>query len=92
MRKIVRNLLLIAFISSGTNQLMAQWIQCGPDNGPVNCLASINNILFVGTDGGLFISADSANSWTHPITATFAWEMTSFAVMDTNLFAAQSFL
>jgi photosystem II stability/assembly factor-like uncharacterized protein len=89
MRKNVRILLLIAVISSGTNQLMAQWIQCGPDNGPVNCLASINNILFAGTDGGLFISADSANSWTYPITSTsFFCEMTSFAVMDTNLFTA----
>lgn len=91
MRKNVRILLLMAIMSSGTNQLMAQWIQRGPDNGPVNCLASINNILFAGTDGGLFISADSANSWTHPITSTFAWEMTSFAVMGTNLFAARSY-
>lgn len=89
MRKNVRILLLIAFISAVTNQLMAQWIQCGPDNGPVNCLASINNILFAGTDGGLFVSADSANSWTYPITSTsFFYEMTSFAVMDTNLFVA----
>jgi hypothetical protein len=91
MKKTSWILMLIVLMWSGKNQLMAQWIQCGPDNGPVHCLASINNILFAGTDGGLFISADGANSWTHPITESFAWEMTSFAVMDTNLFAARSY-
>jgi photosystem II stability/assembly factor-like uncharacterized protein len=64
MRRILRILVLIAFIFPGTNHLMAQWVQTdGPEGGNVFCLTSIDTMLFVGTDNGVFRSADNGASW-----------------------------
>ncbi len=84
-------LLLMAVILSCSNTVMAQWIQCGPDNGPVNCLASIGTRLFAGTDGGMFISEDGGDSWSNPMSEVWSSELTSFAVMGTTLFTAGRF-
>ena len=67
MKRRLLMLLLMAVILSCSNTVMAQWIQCGPDNGPVNCLASIGTRLFAGTDGGMFISEDGGDSWSNPM-------------------------
>jgi hypothetical protein len=64
MRRIFRNLVLIAFIFTGTNHLMAQWVQTdGPEGGNVFCLTSIDTMLFVGTENGVFRSVDNGVSW-----------------------------
>jgi photosystem II stability/assembly factor-like uncharacterized protein len=82
-------LLSIVAISSGSATAEAQWIQTnGPDNGPVNCLASIGTKLFAGTDGGVFVSTDGGVSWIHPMSELWAWEVTRLAVMGTDLLAA----
>ncbi|NQU88762.1 MAG: hypothetical protein HQ541_23715 [Mariniphaga sp.] len=92
MKSLLKILVLMAVISSSSNFLMAQWIQSGPDNGTVNCLASIDNILFAGSNGGVFLSADGADSWNHPMSELWAKEVTNFVVMGTNLFAAERYL
>ena len=47
-----------------SNHLPAQWIQTnGPKGGEVKCLASIDSILFAGTDDGVYRSVDNGASW-----------------------------
>jgi photosystem II stability/assembly factor-like uncharacterized protein len=48
----------------GNNHLMAQWVQTnGPEGGNAMCLASIDTMLFVGTEDGVFRSKDDGTSW-----------------------------
>ncbi|HOT97953.1 MAG TPA: T9SS type A sorting domain-containing protein [bacterium] len=47
-----------------SNHLLAQWIQtAGPKGGEVKCLASVDSILFAGTEDGVFRSIDNGASW-----------------------------
>jgi ligand-binding sensor domain-containing protein len=64
MRIISRIMLLIFLLCCGKNQLMAQWVQTdGPEGGNAMCLTSIDTMLFVGTENGVFCSADNGVSW-----------------------------
>ncbi len=81
-------LLTALLLSPLVQRAQCQWIQTnGPDNGRIGCLASIDTILFAGTDGGVFVSTDRAESWTHPVSELWAHEIGRFAVMGTHLFA-----
>jgi hypothetical protein len=53
----------------------------------VNCLAVSGNIVFAGTSGGIFISADNGTSWTAYSFGPTDVSFLSFAVSGGNLFA-----
>jgi photosystem II stability/assembly factor-like uncharacterized protein len=67
---------------------MAQWIQVGPDKGPVACVASIGTTLFAGSGGGVLISNDGGNTWSHPVSLAWNRVITRFAVMGNSIFAS----
>ena len=81
--------LVVVFCQLTTaNPLHAQWIQTnGPYGGNVYSFAVSGTNLFVGTDGGVFLSTNSGTSWTEVnsgLTNTF---VRALAVSGTNLFA-----
>jgi photosystem II stability/assembly factor-like uncharacterized protein len=56
--------LLTTILLFSSNHLAAQWIQTnGPQGGEVKCLASIDSILFAGTEDGVYRSVDNGASW-----------------------------
>ena len=56
--------LLTTILFFSSNLLVAQWIQTnGPQGGEVKCLASIDTILFAGTEHGVFSSENNGASW-----------------------------
>jgi ligand-binding sensor domain-containing protein len=59
---ILLSMVVICFIS---NLLNAQWVQTnGPEGGEAKCFTSIDTILFVGTEIGVFRSTNDGASWT----------------------------
>jgi photosystem II stability/assembly factor-like uncharacterized protein len=66
----------------------AQWVQAsGPFVGRINCFAASGTNLFVGTDGGVFLSTDSGTSWTAVNNGLTDTSVYALAVGGTNLFA-----
>ena len=60
----MKRLLFLYILFSVSNYLMAQWVQTnGPLGGGVGCISSIDTMLFVGTEDGVFRSADDGASW-----------------------------
>ena len=52
----------MAAISSGSNQLMAQWVQTsGPEGGRTLGFVNIDTNLFTGTFGGVFRSTNNGH-------------------------------
>jgi hypothetical protein len=80
-------LLITLLLFPGVQPAESQWIQTGPDNGPVACLASKDTVLLAGTSGGVFISKDRSHTWTHPMSNLWAEEMRCFAIVGTDVYA-----
>jgi photosystem II stability/assembly factor-like uncharacterized protein len=88
MKTLLQILVLSVVISSGSNQLMAQWVQTsGPEGGRISGFANIDTNLFAGTlGGGVFLSTDNGTSWTPVNNGLWATSVLSIAVSGTNLF------
>jgi hypothetical protein len=57
--------LSLALLLTVAQNASGQWVQTNaPDGGIVNCFAASGGDLFVGTNGGIFISMDSGTTWT----------------------------
>jgi hypothetical protein len=63
MRIITGILSLMFLLYCSNNHLKAQWVQTGPEGGEAKCLTSIDTMLFVGTENGVYRSADNGASW-----------------------------
>jgi ligand-binding sensor domain-containing protein len=89
MKSLLMILLLIAAISTGSNHLMAQWVQTnGPEGGSATSFAVSGTNLFAGTyGGGVFLSTDNGTSWTPVNNGLWGTGVMSLAVSGTNLFA-----
>jgi len=88
MKTLLQILVLMAIISSGSNQLIAQWVQTnGPYGGPTTCFAVSDTNLFAGTQGGgVFLSTNNGTSWTAANTNLHV-HVGSLAILGTNIFA-----
>jgi hypothetical protein len=85
MKTLLQLLVLATIISSGSNQLMAQWVQTGPEGGVVQCLTVKDTILFAGTEvGGVLRSTNNGTSWNY--TNSTIGHPLCFAVSGPNLF------
>jgi photosystem II stability/assembly factor-like uncharacterized protein len=88
MKTLLQILVLIAAISSGSKQLMAQWVQTnGPEGGHINCFAVSGTNIFAGGTGGVFLSTNNGTNWTTPSYPNNIGQVLSLAVSGTNLFA-----
>jgi hypothetical protein len=88
MKSLFRILVLMAAVSSGSSSVRAQWIQTnGPEGGEAKCFTSIDTILFVGTEIGVFRSTNNGTSWTAVSTRFTNADVYALAVSGTNLFA-----
>ena len=89
MKTLLQLLVLMAAISSGSNHLMAQWIQTnGPYGGSVTSFAISDTNIFAGTNGGgVCLSTNNGTSWRVVNTGLTNLQVWSLAVSGTNLFA-----
>ena len=88
MKRLLLILLLMAVNSSGSSNLMAQWVQTsGPEGGETTCFAVIDTVLFVGTYGAVYFSTNNGTSWTPVNTGLTDLDVLSLAVSGDNLFA-----
>ncbi|MDP4236158.1 MAG: regulator, partial [Bacteroidota bacterium] len=64
----------------------SQWIQTnGPYGGYVDCLATIDSSIFIGTEAGVYRSIDSGLTWAH--TGLRNVYITAFALDGKRIFA-----
>ncbi len=80
-------LIVICFFSP--NSVFGQWIQTsGPHGASVHCFESMGEDLFIGTDGGVYLSMDNGDSW--KLVDDGMWNPTvlSLATLGSELFAA----
>jgi hypothetical protein len=79
------NILCLLFVSTAD----AQWTQCnGPFGGAVRCYAKSGENLFVGTDGGVFVSTNNGTNWKSVNKGLTNLRVYGLVVNETNLFAA----
>jgi hypothetical protein len=88
MRNLIWFSVMLTSFFAGTNPSNAQWVQTnGPYGGGVLCFATSGTNLFVGTYGGVFLSANNGTSWTAVNSGLTDLIVFSLAVSDANLFA-----
>jgi photosystem II stability/assembly factor-like uncharacterized protein len=89
-------LLFVLIIITISNNTKAQWVQAdGPYGGVVNCVAAHGNVLFAGTNSGLYRSLDNGNGWNRiPIDTNSAQSILSIydiQIVDSAIFIATSY-
>jgi len=89
MRRISRILVLIAFISSGTNHLMAQWVQTnGPEGGHVGSIIEDDAFFYAATFGPIFKMNKNDSIWApHLPSLTWALSANTLANIGTTIVA-----
>jgi|WetSurMetagenome_2_1015567.scaffolds.fasta_scaffold16044_1 photosystem II stability/assembly factor-like uncharacterized protein len=81
--------LFAAALFAFANPLNAQWVQTnGPFGSYVSSFVLINNNLFAGTNGGVYLSTNNGDSWTEVNNGLTNHSVRALAVSGTNLFAA----
>ena len=79
----------ILLIHSQTS--FSQWQSHGPYGGSMNSLANINSYSFVGTNNGVFRTADDGYSWTAANSGLERLSVSSIAAFGNNLFAGTNY-
>jgi len=80
---------LIMIIFNSPNPVVGQWVQTnGPNGASVLCFTSMDEDLFIGTDGGVYHSTDNGDSWNLVDDGMWNPTVLSLATLGSELFAA----
>ncbi|MGD0589787.1 MAG: hypothetical protein ABSA44_03165 [Bacteroidota bacterium] len=91
MKKISRFLLLMSSLLISMNSIFAQWVQTnGPYGGYIHCFAFRGRNIFVGTNGGVFLSTNNGIRWKKINSDLTNTHVGSFAISGNNIFAGTS--
>jgi hypothetical protein len=60
----IKIIILSLIVFGSAPKVIGQWVEAnGPYGAGITCISKHNNIVYVGTSDGIYITADSGNSW-----------------------------
>ena len=83
---------ILVFFELYTPNVAAQWVKTGLYGGAINCFAFSGENIFVGTQGGVFLSTDNGTNWREMNNGIPVVSVSALKIIGTNIFLGNSLI